>query len=104
MRQTVNIKVLFTRQNAKMCICWECPVQAKSQCIKENEEKMGDVLTTRFFEPKVVPGLYCASGTASCRDIDTSQGCICGGCEVYNNNRLDKAIPAEHFCKNGNAH
>jgi hypothetical protein len=41
MRQTTTVKVPFTRPNAKKCICWECPVQADSQCIKENSEKMG---------------------------------------------------------------
>ncbi len=103
MRQTAGVKVPFTRQNAKKCICPECPVQADSQCIKDNSEKMGDVMTTKSFEPQIVPGLYCSSGVASCKDIDASRSCICGGCEVYNDYRLGSGKPEDHFCRNGNA-
>lgn len=101
MNQSTVDKVPFTRENAKKCLCWKCPVQKDSQCIKNNEEKMGDVMTTRFFEPHIVPGLYCSSGTASCRDIDTNRPCICGGCEVYNSFRLSKNEPNGYYCKNG---
>lgn len=103
MNQSIENTIPFTRENAKKCICWKCPVQKDSQCIKKNEEKMGEVMTTRFFEPQIVPGLYCSSGTASCKDIDASRPCICGGCEIYSNFRLNKSRPQGHYCKNGSA-
>lgn len=31
---------------------------------------MGEVMTSKFFGPKIVPGLYCTSGAARCQDID----------------------------------
>lgn len=64
---------------------------------------MGEVMTTRFFEPQIVPGLYCSSGTASCKDIDTNRQCICGGCEVYNSFRLSNNEIKGQYCKNGSA-
>lgn len=103
MNQSTGNKIPFTRENAKKCICWQCPVQKDSQCIKSNEEKMGEVMTTRFFEPQIVPGLYCSSGTASCKDIDTNRQCICGGCEVYNSFRLSNNEIKGQYCKNGSA-
>ncbi|NLE02424.1 MAG: DUF2769 domain-containing protein [Fibrobacter sp.] len=97
-----GIKVPFTREEAKKCICGECPVQAESQCIKKNAEKLGDVLTTKFFQPDVVPGLYCSSGVASCKDIDASKSCICGACQVYQDHRLASGeVTTHHFCNNG---
>lgn len=70
MKQTVRVELPLSRENAKKCICWQCPVQDNSQCIKENSDKMGEVMTSKFFDPKIVPGLYCTSGAASCQDID----------------------------------
>ncbi len=99
----LDVKVPFTKSNAKKCICWQCPVQADSDCIKKNEEKMGEVMSTKFFEPEIVPGLYCSSGVASCKDIDTSQTCICYKCPVFVDYNLAEGQPIDHYCKNGNA-
>ncbi len=99
----IKAKVPFTRPNAKKCICWQCPVQADSACIKANSEKMGEVMKTKFFTPDVVPGLYCSSGAASCGDIKTDRACICGGCDVYGEYKLAAGKPTDHYCKNGAA-
>ncbi len=103
MQQTKGVKVPFTKQNAKKCVCWQCPVQSDSYCIKVNAEQMGDVMSTKFFEPQIVPGLYCSSGEAACRDIDTDRSCICGTCTIYHENHLASGQPLDHFCKNGSA-
>ncbi len=105
MAQTAGVgaKVPFTRPNAKKCICWQCPVQEHSACIKANAEKMGEVMSTKFFEPEIVPGLYCSSGVASCKDIKTDRSCICGGCPVYGNYDLGMGQPIDHYCANGRA-
>ncbi len=99
----IEIKVPFTRSNAKNCICWKCPVQADSVCIKTNADKMGEVMSTKFFTPDIVPGLYCSSGIASCKDIDTSRSCICGDCKVYDSYNLAAGHPTDHYCGNGMA-
>ncbi len=103
MQQTIGVKVPFTRPNAKKCICWECPVQTDSACIKATAEKMGEVMATKFFEPDIVPGLYCSSGIASCTDIKTDRDCICGGCPVFRLYKLAGGQPIDHYCRNGAA-
>lgn len=103
MNQTTDVKVPFTRPNAKKCICWKCPVQADSECIEKNAEKMGEVMTTNFFEPDIIPGLYCSSGVAFCKDIDTSRPCICPECPVFIEYGLEKCHPTHHYCKDGRA-
>ncbi len=103
MEMAAGKKVPFTRQNAKKCLCWECPVQSDSKCIAQNSEKVGDVLTTSFFEPKLVPGLYCSSGVAACGDIEPGRSCICGACAVYGQYRLGNGQPIDHFCAGGSA-
>ncbi len=103
MNKITNIKVPFTRKNAKNCICWECTVQIDSDCIKKNAEKMGEVMGTEFFEPEIVPGLYCSSGLAWCKDINTNRPCICYKCPVLLNYDLAKNQPIDHYCKNGKA-
>ncbi len=100
---TVKAKVPFTRPNAKKCICWQCPVQTDSACIKANADKMGEVMSSKYFEPEIVPGLYCSSGIASCKDIKTNEACICGGCEVYGSYRLGAGQPTDHYCAKGAA-
>ena len=96
-------EIPFTRTNANTCICWDCPVQTSSQCVKDNSDKTGNVMTTKFFEPQIVPALYCSSGVASCKDIDTDQDCLCPSCAVFIENDLDKGQPADHYCRDGKA-
>ncbi len=103
MEQTAKAKVPFTRANAYSCICWDCPVQASSQCVKENTAKTGNVMTTQFFEPQTVPALYCSSGVASCKDIDTKLDCLCPGCAVFIEYNLDQGQPVEYYCRDGKA-
>ncbi len=103
MEQAIEVKVPFTRPNAKNCICWRCPVQSDSQCIADKGEKLGDVLTTQFFTADMVPGLYCSSGVATCQDIDASRSCICPECQVWKSYDLVRSTPTDHYCKNGNA-
>ena len=103
MKQTTDVKVPFTKPNAKKCICWQCTVQTDSACIKKNAEKMGEVMSTNFFEPKIVPGLYFSSGVASCKDIDTNRSCICYKCPVFIDYNLEEYRPIDHYCKNGSA-
>ncbi|HLB71502.1 MAG: hypothetical protein OIN88_09195 [Candidatus Methanoperedens sp.] len=49
------------------------------------------------------PEVYCSTGIAVCKDIDTRQMCICGGCAVWQDYDLISREPAYYFCKNGRA-
>ena len=99
----VKVKVPFTRSNAKECICFDCPVQADSSCVKANTERVGDVMSTKLFQPRILPALYCSSGVASCGDINTDRACICGGCPVYSEYDLGTGQPMDHYCRDGAA-
>ncbi len=101
--QTVKIIVPFTRQNAKKCRCCECPVQGDSLCVKQNSDRLGDVLVTKYFTSEIMPGLYCSSGIATCDDIDTNRDCICGTCTVFKNYGLKINKPYGYYCRDGAA-
>jgi hypothetical protein len=50
-----------------------------------------------------VPGLYCASGAATCKDIDTKQMCICGDCPLWKASHLASGKPLGYYCRDGKA-
>ncbi len=110
------------------CICDVCSVQAKSSCAvpkiqnmknvksmsskSRKESSMPSGLSMRLAEdPKDemdfnsadIGGIYCASGVASCKDLDLQRACICPGCQVYKDYSLLNARPVEHFCFNDKA-
>jgi hypothetical protein len=102
-------KVPYTQENATMCICTRCPVQAESACardkVRQMEEMMAKGMPEGMMPPPVdIPGLYCASGVAACRDLDFSKMCICGGCPVWDKCKLADGEPAGFFCRAGKAH
>lgn len=99
--ENIKVKVPFTRANAFKCLCRQCPVQSGSACVKSNVEKIGDIVSSRVFNLQVMPGLYCSSGVAPCKDIDTHLSCFCSGCPVYEGYNLGKGQPPNHFCENG---
>jgi len=59
----------------------------------------GDYKMSKNSDPEV----YCSTGIAVCKDIDTRQMCICGGCAVWQDYDLISREPAYYFCKNGRA-
>ncbi len=98
-------KVKFNKKNEKRCICEQCPVQTKSVCIQEKIRKMSEGSSNEMDMPPVedVPELYCASGKASCQDIDTQKMCICGQCAVWQENNLVQGEPESYYCRDGKA-
>jgi len=101
-------KVEFNQENAILCICTKCPVQAESTCavakVKEMEAMMQKGIPEGMMPPPTdIPGLYCASGVAACKDLDFSKMCICGGCPVWDKCKLGEGKPAGYFCKDGKA-
>lgn len=102
MKETFAVKIPFIRANFTRCICGQCPVQSKSECVKDKMAMVAEILqshTTPRHED--LPFAYCAAGTATCADLDVKQTCICGNCPVYKEYRLNEGSPALYYCKDG---
>ncbi|MDD3985324.1 MAG: DUF2769 domain-containing protein [Methanobacterium sp.] len=103
----VNIE--FSMENIKKCLCMKCPVQIKSQCVKDKQKimlliKNQDLDSPMMMGPDRVHVLYCSTGKATCNDIDTNQICKCNQCTIWNQKSLKNNIPNRYFCKNGKTH
>jgi Protein of unknown function (DUF2769) len=110
------------------CMCDTCPVQAQSACAKpkiQNMVKMRAMsgplsesgrmsadmnmsmaqtpMKEMNMNPDEIAGPYCATGVASCMDLDMNKSCICPSCSVYSEYNLKNARPMEHFCFNDKA-
>lgn len=103
MTQTMIPGVTFTATNVGKCLCTKCPVQSKSQCVSTKLSTIGDALKQKPLNREAIPGLYCSTGTATCNDINTKQSCLCGGCAVFSENKLDKCEPVDKYCRDGRA-
>ncbi len=103
----LDVKVPFTEETIKKCICPQCPVQGKSQCVKNKLGNMKEIMKGigKGKMPKSgdVPGVYCSTGAAACKDLDTGQMCICGGCPVFGEYNLTGGKPVFYYCRDGMA-
>ncbi len=104
MRQTAAINVPFSLDNVKKCLCPSCPVQQDSQCVKEKAKNMKQAMSSNPMDRTALPANYCATGKATCQDIDTNQDCICPSCAVFGQYNLDNGTPVMYYCKDGKAH
>ncbi len=104
MRQTATINVPFSKDTVTNCLCPSCPVQQDSQCVKDKTRNMQAALSSNSLNPSAIPAAYCATGKATCQDIDTNQDCICPNCSVFNKYNLDNGTPVMYYCKDGKAH
>lgn len=88
-------RVAYTRENAEKCWCATCPVQAGSDCARTLDEaaRAMDGIPV----PERLPGLYCATGRASCQDLQPVSLCNCPACLVWGENELT----GNHFCMLG---
>ena len=99
----------FSMENIKKCLCMRCAVQIESQCVKDKQQimlliKNQDLDSPMMMGPDRVPGLYCSTGKAVCKDIDTKKVCKCNECLIWNQKSLKSSIPGRYFCKDGKAH
>ncbi len=101
MEPTISTITPFTASNVKKCICGSCPVQMDSQCIKEKQATVKESLAKNPLLAVDMPGLYCSIGTATCKDIDTKQICICGSCPVFTDYQLATHQPMGYYCRDG---
>jgi hypothetical protein len=97
MSKNSDPKVSFTTETIKECICPQCPVQGKSQCVKDKMSRRTEGEAGDF------PGVYCSTGIAGCRDLDIRQICICGGCQVFEKFNLAGGKPMFYYCRDGMA-
>lgn len=91
------------------CLCAECPVQAKSSCVKdqlkmvEETGRSTDIDSGFIIDPERVPKLYCATGKTSCGDLYFHEECQCKNCDVWKGNDLESRGAPAYFCKHGEA-
>lgn len=97
------VKVNFSIENIMKCLCPQCPVQSSSKCVKGKKEMFNKTKNIKIETMKAedFPGIYCSSGFASCKDIDTKQMCICGSCPVWAEYDLAGGKPRGYFCRYG---
>lgn len=87
----------FTKDNIGKCLCGECPVQVQSACAKE---KYAEAQKAKGMpRPEQVPGLYCSSGKATCKDLNWVEHCLCPGCLVW----AENSLKTNHYCSRGSA-
>jgi hypothetical protein len=101
-------KVPYTQENATMCICTRCPVQTDSTCAREKIKLMEAMMAKGMPQgmmppPADLPGLYCATGVATCKDLDLTRMCICAGCPVWEKCKLGDGTPRSYYCRDGKA-
>lgn len=96
-------KIEFTRENITKCLCPQCPVQAESECAQTKMKMLQESMRGMNPEPSDVPGMYCASGTATCSDLDPDKMCNCPNCDVFRENDLKQREPEGYFCQKGAA-
>jgi hypothetical protein len=101
-------EVDFNNENVMKCLCTGCPVQGTSECVKGKIQKMQEMMAedidiATVIGPEDVPGLYCASGEASCTDLYYHEECQCPQCPVFKENELADGKPVGYYCRDGKA-
>ena len=94
-------KIEFTRENITKCLCPQCPVQAESECAQTKMKMLQESMRGMSPEPSDVPGVYCATGTATCSDLNPTKMCNCPNCDVFKENNLEQGEPNGYFCQKG---
>ena len=102
------MKIDFSMENINKCLCSECPVQIDSQCVKDKQKIMllitqQDLDSPMRMDETRVPGVYCSTGKADCKDIDTTKSCKCNKCPIWQEYNLQKYVIGRYFCSDGKA-
>ncbi|HEX3014036.1 MAG TPA: DUF2769 domain-containing protein [Methanobacterium sp.] len=95
--------IKFARENIAKCLCLQCPVQSESECARTKMIMLQESMRGMSPEPSDVAGVYCATGTATCSDLNPNKMCNCPNCEVFKENNLAQGEPGSYFCKKGAA-
>jgi hypothetical protein len=106
-QREIDFVVPYSQENINTCRCSQCPVQADSKCVKDKldnlKEEMEEIPAGEVPEPDDVPGVYCSTGKATCRDLNPGRQCICNTCDVWKKYALEGGTPSQYFCQNGRA-
>lgn len=94
-------EIEFNKKNFHTCLCPDCPVQAKSNCVQIKINPIKGSKDMVMPNPKGVPGLYCTTGTATCTDIDPDKACQCPKCDIWEEHNLGGGKPGKNYCVNG---
>jgi hypothetical protein len=102
------MEIEFNLENLKKCLCPTCPVQTKCNCAIDElkimqEITQGDLDSRMMIEQERIPALYCTSGKASFKGLETGQKCQCDECLVWKENNLFSGEPPGYFCREGEA-
>ncbi|HSK47900.1 MAG TPA: DUF2769 domain-containing protein [Coriobacteriia bacterium] len=93
-------EVEYSQENVAKCWCGQCPVQKESDCAKDRYAKAKEQLAGGAMpEPDQMPGLYCATGKATCPDLNPMERCLCAQCLVWG----ESGLVSNHFCALGSA-
>ncbi len=101
MQRTMRVSIPFTATSVSKCMCPECPVQGKSKCASGKLATVKDTLKASALKREDIPGVYCSTGTATCRDTDTKQSCICGSCAIFGEYKLANFKLTGYYCRDG---
>jgi len=112
-------KVQFSYEAIIKCRCGVCPVQFHSVCAMPKKKYRNEILgemapetlkgmtkeqvTTMLPKTDNLPGPYCVTGVAACKDLDFSKMCLCSACQLFKDLSLMAGKPTSYFCKSGRA-
>ena len=99
----IGVSIPFVSVNVGKCLCPRCPVQLASACAGQKASSLKEALNKHPLNREDIPGVYCATGAATCTDIKVEQDCMCGKCVIFPEYKLFNYEPNGHYCKNGNA-
>ncbi|MGZ4857875.1 MAG: DUF2769 domain-containing protein, partial [Methanobacteriaceae archaeon] len=75
-----------------------------SACANYKLMKMQEIIQKKEMpESDIVLGMYCATGKATCTDLDFERWCQCNYCGVWKENDLEDGEPFGYFCRDGEA-
>ncbi len=99
-------RIDFSMENINYCLCCKCAVQIESQCVKDKQKIMllitqQDLDSPMRMDAERVPGVYCTTGKAICKDIDTKKVCKCNECYIWKEYGLKESSPGRYFCRYG---
>jgi hypothetical protein len=101
MSYAVNTEVPFSSTIVGTCMCTQCAVQSKNQCIRGKLIAIGQVLSRSPLIQEEIPGLYRSADNATRQDLEPEQSCVCGDCNVFSQYTLAGGIPVVYFCRDG---
>jgi hypothetical protein len=76
-------------------------VQTSSSCVSSKIIRLKDALNQQPLRREDIPGVYCATGMATCPDLKIEHDCMCGKCVIFPEYKLFNFQPMGHYCKDG---